>query len=219
MLKILFSFLILLSLTSCQTGAVSKPLPEAVKPPVESGNEALPDISLYWENTTSPRPERKTWSQTLIAGFNEDLELYSSASDVTEFCPKYKSLSRNDKLKALGEFMVALAYYESGFNPKTESVDVGKPNDKGSWSVGLYQMSANDNSAKQVGVTYEKLKDPHLNILVAMIQLKKQISLRGKFFLDNSDSMRYWAPTLRNNKYSKIPEIKARVLKHAPKCG
>lgn len=211
-MKYVLAFLLLV-LTACQTvPSVQTPVPGAVA--VEP-----PQIALYWENTTEPHPERASWSKVVIAGFNADLEMYGNASDITEICPKFKSLSNNDRLKALGEFMVALFYYESGFNPRSESVDVGKPNDKGSWSVGLGQMSANDSSAKEVGVSYEELKDPHLNILVVMIQLKKQIEKRNKFLLDNTDSMRYWAIILKGNKYNKIPDVKARVLKYAPKCA
>ena len=192
--------------------------PVEVQEPVTTPTPVQPEerIALYWENTTEPHPERAVWSDVLIAGLKE----YKTTFDIAahEFCPKYATLNNAQQLKALGEFSVALAYYESGFNPKSNSVDVGTKGDKGSWSVGLYQLSANDNSAKKFGMTFEKLQEPTLNIMVYIEQMQKQVKLRKKFFLDNSDSMRYWAVALYNNRYSKIPEIKTRVLKHAPFC-
>ena len=218
--------LTVLFLVSCSTAPVTKTEvgPSPVTAPAEkqeTTKEALPAgerISLYWENTTEPHPERMPWSNALLAGFGDDFELFSSAKDVTEFCPKFHSLDKTGKLKALGEFWVAVAYFESGFNPKSESVDVGTKSDKGSWSVGLYQLSGNDNSSKELGGSYEKLKDPVFNIKVSLVQLKKQVSKRGLFFLPNHDSMRYWAVILKNNRYSQIQNVVARVKKHAPKC-
>lgn len=193
--------------------------PVVVKP-VETPAPTVPAarIALSWENTTEPHPERASWSDVVIAGMTEYKSTFDKAVDVTEFCPKYKSLAHELQLKALGEFSVALAYYESGYKPSTNSVDVGTKGDKGSWSVGLYQLSANDNSAKKFNMTFEKLKDPHLNIMVYVEQMQKQVSMRKKFFLENKDSMRYWAVALKGNKYSQIPGIIARVKKNAPAC-
>ena len=188
-------------------------------PELPNPTETLPErIALYWENTTEPHPERIPWSDELISLLSKDFDLYDKASDFKEICPKYNSLGKNLKLKSLGEFMVGLAYYESSFKPTQESVDVGTKYDKGSWSVGLYQMSANDNSAKFVGASYEDLKKPIPNIRVAMEQMKRQMKNRNKFLLDKSDSMRYWAIILKNGKYQKIKEIAARVQKQVPAC-
>ena len=216
-------FLILFALTvlvSCKYQTVSEPVQQPA-PVVEAtpiSESTQERVSLSWENTTEPHPERSPWSDKLVELFKQDLSLFGNAEDMTEICPKFKTLQDVQKLKALGEFMVATAYYESGYKPGQYSVDVGTKGDKGSWSVGLYQMSANDNSAKQIGASFEGLKDPLVNIEVAMIQMKKQIEKRNKFFLNNSDSMRYWAVLLRSHRYSQINEIKARTLKNAPAC-
>lgn len=175
-------------------------------------------ISLYWENTTEPHPERKPWSEHLVSILESDIALYSSAKDIRDVCPGWDGLGQGQKIKALGEFWVAMAYYESGFNPKANSVDVGTSGDKGSWSVGLYQMSANDGAAKKYNATFESLKDPLINISVATEQMRRQLKNTNEIFLPNSSKYRYWAVALKNNKFNKIPEIKMRVLKHAPGC-
>lgn len=175
-------------------------------------------IDLMWENTTEPHPERMAWSDALIDILRKDLPLYARADDISEICPKFKSLSPELQVKAVGEFYVALAYYESAFNPKTNSVDVGTKSDKGSWSVGLYQMSGNDDAAKVYGANFQTLQDPIVNIKVATEQMRRQIKNTNQLILPNSSKYRYWAIILRNNRYNEIESVKARVLKNAKEC-
>jgi len=190
-------------------------------------NTSADRIALYWESTTEKHPERKPWSDAIHANTEKYFDIYDSAKDATRFCPKYKSLSKDFKKKAIGEFLVALSYYEStthhnsseqSWNPLAEAVDVGTKNDKGSWSVGLFQMSGNDEAAKALKVDYLGLKDPIKNINVAMYQFNTQIKNTGLFILPNSSKYRYWAVALDGNKYSKVASIIERVLKNAPNC-
>lgn len=175
-------------------------------------------IALYWENTTSPKPERKPWSDALISALDKNFVTLDKATDTKRFCPKYSSLSKEKKLKALGELFVAMAYFESGYNPESSSVDVGKKDDLNSYSVGLYQMSGNDSAAKLFKADYKALKNPITNINVAVEQMRKQIVNTGLFILPNTSKYRYWAVLLDNNKYSKVTQIIERVNKYAPEC-
>ena len=175
-------------------------------------------IALYWTNTTEAHPERKSWTVAVYDNLDKYFAVYDSAKDTIRFCPKYKSLTANQKKKVIGEFLVALSFYESSFNPKSESVDVGTKNDKGSWSVGLYQMSGNDGAAKALKVDYEGLKDPVKNINVAMYQFNTQIKNTGLFILPNTSKYRYWAVALDGNKYSQVSGILSRIQKNAPFC-
>lgn len=193
--------------------------------PIESPKELPPVViepdermALYWENTTEPHPERAPWSDALIGTLKKDFTHFSSAYDWKDICRGFTSLTDAQKLKAMGEFWVAVAYYESSFKPGQESVDVGTKGDKGSWSVGLYQMSANDNAAKAEGVDYLGLKDPVKNIKVAMNQFHRQIKNTNLVLLHKTNKYRYWAVILKDGKYEKIDEIKARVKKQAPFC-
>lgn len=187
-------------------------------PPPKAPQEPSTPLVLYWTNTTEPHPEREPWTKQIEIELTNDLALYSASKDITQLCPKFHSLNDSLKIKGIGEFWVALAYYESGFNPKSYSVDVGNQNNKETWSVGLYQLSGTDGPAKLYGATFEKLKDPVLNIKVAAETMRRQLKNTNTILLDNSSKNRYWAVALHGNKYSKIPEIKARVLKHAPSC-
>lgn len=217
-LSILLSFSVMISCSSKST-KTEPTIPIVVKPtPTPQIPSDVADIPLYWENTTAPHPERQAWSAVVIAGFREYKSIFDKASDVTDICPKYKTLTPAQQLKALGEFWVAVAYYESGFNPLSESVDVGTKNNKESWSVGLYQLSGVDKVAKKFGANYEQLKNPLVNIGVSIEQLKWQVETTGKFMLPNSSSSKYWSVTTIGNKNSKVSEIKARTLKYAPLC-
>lgn len=210
----LISILILGSqfLTSCATKPADTTIPPVVVKPAER-------IALYWENTSSPHPERKPWSDELTAEVRKNLPTFSKAKDIKEICPKFDSLNEDQKVKGISEFFVALAYFESSFNPKSNSVDVGNKTNKCSWSIGLFQLSCTDSAAKAVGATtFESLQDPIMNIRAVSETFKRQINNCGEFILPNTSKCRYFATILEGNKYSKIPEIKARVLKYAPSC-
>lgn len=189
----------------CQTPPASKNPPPAQET----------RIALYWENTSAKHPEREPWSNYLVALFRKDLDTFKKASDISIFCPKFHSLGEQDQLKALGEFWVAVAYYESGFNPKSAAVDVGTQSDKNTWSVGLYQMSVVDqkNYRLDFGYDYDDLLEPLPNIHLGLAVLKAQVLKRGVLAVLRPNPGVYWA-VLRD----KSPEIASRVQKYASKC-
>lgn len=197
----------------CLTGCATANAPSS-KDPILTER-----ISLYWENTTAPHPERKPWSDALVKEVRKNLTDYSKAKDITEICPKFKSLDEDQKVKAISELFTALAFYESGYNPKLSSVDVGTKGNPCSHSIGLFQVSCTDSAAKSVGATtVESLKDPLMNIKTAAEIFRRQINNCGEFILPNSSKCRYFAVLLRGNRYEKIADIKKRVLKNAPSC-
>lgn len=172
-------------------------------------------IALHWEDTGAGR---EAWSKEVTFAFRASFSTFDKATDWTRICPKYKSLAFEQKIEAMGEFWAAVAFYESSYNPASASVDVGTEKDKGSWSVGLYQVSANDGPNTMYGYTFETLKDPIKNIRLATEILKRQVANTGLLILPNSSKHRYWAILLEKNRYSKIPEVIARTKKHAAFC-
>ena len=196
-------------------------------------------VALYWENTTAPHPERKPWSGELVKNITADLKSYDSASDITLFCPKYKSLNQTQKIKAVGEIFVATSFYESGFKPQSFMAECRKNKCvyssgcrldaklgycmKGGHALdngvvisrGLMQMSLQ--SAQGYGCSFLKvpndLHDPILNLRCANIIMKKQIARTENKIGARSN---YWAvlkPTNENQK-----NIIERVKKFAPFC-
>jgi len=204
---VLFVITMISFLVGCESK--SDPVEEAPKP-----------ISLSWENTTAPHPERKPWSEYLIGKISEKKAVLDTAKDIGIFCPNYGNLDQNLQMKAWGELWVAVAYYESGYNPKTSSVDVGKPGDKDTYSVGLYQMSVVDQKNYKIPLGY-KLDDlltakPNIHLAIEIFAL--QIAKRGKVFIPKGEPGLYWAVIHPGGKYDKTKEIIARTKKHVPEC-
>lgn len=201
--------IIVLLLSSCATKVVTPP-DQNVEP--VSGER----IVLSWENTTDPHPERKPWSDHLTKLVDADMSIYDSAKDIEFFCPKFKSLDDQRKIKAVSEMWVATAYYESGYNPNSQSVDVGTKSDRNTWSIGLLQMSQVDQSSYKLpfGFSFDDLLQPENNLTLGLAVMKKQIQRRGLIVVPTSP---YWA-VLYRGKYSKVDEISARVVAKTGFC-
>lgn len=172
-------------------------------------------IALSWEDGD---PSRASWSDALTSAIRRDLAVYAGAKDIERIVPKFKSLTDDQKVKALGEFYVGMAYYESGFNPKSQAVDVGTQSNRDSWSIGLYQLSVRDWQNKDSGgpkFTFDQLLEGVNNIILANRTMVLQIQKTGLIILPNTSKSRYWAVILDGNKYQKVDAILARVRKNA----
>ncbi len=183
-----------------------------------NNHNVVPRIALYWENTVEKHDERKPWSDFLINKISENFSSLDKAQDIEYFCPKYRSLDKNSKLKAWGELFVALAYYESGFKPSSQSVDVGTKEKRDTWSIGLFQMSVVDienYKIQNMKYSFDDLLRPEPNIDLAVTIMAQQINKKSLIVVKSNP---YWA-TLYNGKYPKIKEIAVRVKKYAPLCN
>lgn len=190
---------------------------QSPKPSPSPIQQEAPFIPLSWEKTSEAHPERKPWSEALSEAIEAHLPIYEKAKDVVFFCPKFEKLSRMEKIKALGDIFVGLAYYESGFNPKSQSVDVGTKNNKDSWSVGLFSMSVTDIDNYNLDFPYQfdDLIQPIPNIELAEAIMSIQVKKQGAFMVTKSV---YWAPLKPGGKYDKTNKIKVWVLKYNSKC-
>lgn len=180
------------------------PVAKSIQPkPVE-----IQEYHLSWEVN---HPERAAWTKELCSIIEDNIGVYESAQDLTFFIPDYKKKAHKDQVKAIAEIFVATAYYESSWNPKSQSVDVGVASNKDTWSVGLFQMSVVDqkNYGLSMGYSFDDLITAIPNIKLAMAVMQKQILKKGKIVVDKGP---YWA-VLYRGKYSKVDEIKTRVLK------
>ena len=204
-LTVFFGFLVLFFMTGCQVQGVKSDAPVVVAP--------VERIKLSWE--TEKNPERAAWSDHLMKSIN--VATYEKASDITQFCPKFKSLSESQKKKAIGEFWVSLGVHESSWNPKSASVDVGTKDNKDTWSVGLFQMSVVDQKSyqKDFGFKYDDLLKAEPNITLATYIMERIITRRGAITLTSNV---YWAPLRIGGKYDKIAKIVERTKKEAPFC-
>ena len=84
--------------------------------------------SLFSKNTQSAPKESSKWdpywSEILRRLIYHNLEYFDKASDIKIIRKDWVSLSNSQKVQVMQEFFKSLAYYESGYDPKCESVDV-----------------------------------------------------------------------------------------------
>lgn len=142
----------------------------------------------------------------------DTLKTLSCASDILTLKPNYKTLSDDDKVKVWCDFFQALSYFESCYDPKSQSVDVGVYSDKNTWSIGLLQLSVIDQSnlGLRFGYDFNDLLDPYNNLKFGIEIMKNQIRKRGKIFIPHGEKGNpslYWATLSPGGKYDKSQKV------------
>lgn len=192
-------------------------------------------LPLSWENTNKPHPERAAWSLKLSQQIEKHFSKFDSAKDINYFCPKYASLDKSHKIKAIGDVLVGTAYYESGFNPLSYSIDVGKPNEPDTWSVGLFQMSVVDQASYGLKLGYifnpkqypknvqlsalppNELRQPLPNIVLATEVMVKMLDKHDGIIRVSENP--YWATLKPGGRYDKSTAVREWVLKYNSFCS
>lgn len=227
--------------TGCTTAPVSSepigtpstenPSPGSSEPlPSEPPSSSCLNAPLAWENTTAPHPERKPWSEHLCKEIDKRFASFAKAKDITNFCPKFNSLDKAGQLHALSEMVVAIVYYESGYNPTSWMTESTMGTDPITGvqvkSEGLLQLSYQDKQwakwcmfdwakDKTLPVSSPKktIMDPYINLSCGIPIMANQIDKKGTIAVEKG----YWAVT-NNGKYSKVSKIQERVRLYAPEC-
>ena len=216
------------------------PQPEVTPVVTETPSPApIPSVSpvpapvphaLAWE--TPDKPERKVWSYALVQYIIEQKDKFDQAADLTDFCPKYKTLSENSQAEAIAELIVAVVFNESAYSPisrmKEGTLGTDCVTNKPVYSEGLLQLSYCDktwapfcrfdwNADKNLDP-----KDPKKTILDPFINLECGVGIMANQVVKKKaiafTSGNYWATLRPNGKYGTVPDIKARVKKYAPFC-
>lgn len=177
---------------------------------------------LSWETKDSSR--HKTWSVFVYSTVaNEEPQMLADnpAQDVAEFCPRYNSLTRDQRLNFWGQLISAMAYYESAWNSSSRFWEktMGKDSVTGQnvYSEGLLQLSYQDirgykfcefdwSIDKNLAATDPKktIFDPAKNLRCGVKILAKQLT-REKMIGSNKGV--YWAVLSRSGSHHKIPQI------------
>lgn len=231
---------LLLMLASCTSIQTTQDQPSVSSPrdsvQAETRAVSIERISLNWENTTEPHPERKPWSDHLVVLIKENLEKFKTGTDWSEICPKWTSLSDQQKVHVIGTMIVATVYYESEYNPLSRMREkslsgVKNPVDPITktyvYSEGLLQLSYQDmqwapwckfdwskDKLLRADDPQKTILDPYLNLSCGVPIMANQISKKGKVFPPSG----YWAVQNTSSSYSQVANIKARILKYAPQC-
>lgn len=100
---------------------------------------------LAWDNE---RPEGFGWTRTLYKIIDhEGEELIYGSEDIGQFCPRYSNLTRDEKIQFWATLFVAVAKFESNFDPKARTEEKGKldaATGTALYSEGLLMLSYQD---------------------------------------------------------------------------
>lgn len=211
----MFKWIFLLFLSGCTITEVKDNA--GVSSPVQAVEKYQTSISkLSWETN---HPERSEWSGFLNKYINEKFSSLDKAQDFSRYCPKYKLLTKDQKVLAWSEFFVALSYYESAWNPNDASVDVGIEGDRDTYSIGLLQMSVIDQESYHLplGYKYNDLIKPEPGLRLGIYIMAQQIEKQGLVCVSKNV---YWA-TLSCKliaRYEVNDEIANRLQKNVGVC-
>jgi hypothetical protein len=122
------------------------------------------DTPLSWERG---HPERSSWTTHTISVLQTHFTTLDTASDTSQFAPKYHQLSDEQKLVVWGELISAVAFFESSWNPCSRYKEPMSENDSITgepiYSEGLLQLSYQDvKSYPQLNLPFDWAADKHL---------------------------------------------------------
>jgi hypothetical protein len=195
------------------------PSPTPSPPPTPTPSTKME--ALAWESST--KPERKQWSAYTMQVIDQEFERFSQAGDATIFCPKYNSLTRDQKINFFGQLIAGISYYESGWSPVSRMQETTMGTDPVTglpvYSEGLLQLSYQDiqwatycefdwSVDKFLSPTDPKktILDPYKNLRCGIKILADQIARKKAIVLSSGV---YWAVIKDGGRYEKIDEIAA----------
>lgn len=174
--------------------------------------------SLFHKNEyVKPNPSHSwSWDNELKRLIEPKIEILQLATDVKELDAHFDSLTKDQKIDKFKEFFKWLAYYESAWNPKSQSVDVGVKNDRGTWSIGLLQLSVVDqkNLNIELGYDFDDLLLPVPNLKLGIEIMCNQVKKRGKLMIpkwEHGNPSLYWATLCPGGKYDQSAAILKQV--------
>lgn len=184
--------------------------------------------ALAWEEKV---PNAQYWTGVTLAAIQKQWATLDGAQDIDLFCPTYKTLALDTRQTVWGELFAALAYYESGWNPKSQYTEhdlgIDKVTGKPVVSEGLLQLSYGDItwatwcdfdwSADQREQSYSlTILNPKANlecgigIMANQIRKYKNITLEKKV---------YWSTLRLEGQRSKIKEISKAIQTRVSECA
>ena len=193
------------------------PAPEAPAPAPAPPPPPAPKpepITLSWDNS----PERVAWSQALIDAIrSRKSDLDSGNPD--DFIPGYVQLSPDGQVKFWAEFVIAIAKYESTWNPHAHFKE---PPPLKVTSVGLLQIAYEDDKQYHFNPPIDRasksLEDAATNLRCGVAILAQLVSHDGAVVGGKGDhsrgAARFWA-VLRDGKSHKLAAIRALTKKNS----
>ena len=202
-------------------GTVTPPVTE---PPVATNPSGYKPQPLAWEAKVSGSA---TWSQhiyNVIKAEEPQMLGQNVADDVETYCPKYRSLSDNQRLNFWGQLFAAVAKYESAWKPSSRMVETTMGIDPYTGrqvaSEGLLQLSYQDERSYNLDCGFDWTKDkllsdtdpkktifdPKNNLRCGIKIMARQLKNKRAIGLTSGV---YWAVLKIGGKYTQIAGISA----------
>lgn len=200
-------------MTSTGNGQGTDPDPE---PPVEP---PFNYEKMTWEDGTS---EKQIWSIRTMEQLIESAPLYAAgATDIKTFCPKFATITGDQRINFWAMLISAISKYESNNNPlfRAQRAGTDPVTLLPLYGEGIMNMSYQDHLfVPQCAFNWDLDKvllptaptktilDPIVNLKCATIMLGNQINTSRKIVLDAGA---YWATIKSSASTKKITEISA----------
>ncbi len=212
---------------STELGSVSAPTKEQTPNPDAVGSDFQP---LAWDSAITSGPAWSKMIYLVIQGEELFLTKEKNIQDMALFCPKYDLLNTKQKMNFWAQLIVAVARFESRWNPTARYVETTMGNDPVTGeqvaSEGLLQMSYQDvvsynkicdfDWTKDKDISHKNpndprktIFDPFKNLRCGVRVLARQIKTKHSITLDAGA---YWAVLKKNGAHEKIQEISAMTL-------
>lgn len=171
--------------------------------------------------TWTTTAQRKEWAKYIYAEITGPLwGQYSKVSDGASLCPKYNSLSKEQKGQVLTQMWGYVMQHESAWSPTSRMFE----KTMGYYSEGLLQLSYVDKQWAKY-CKFDKAgddakgyaaDDPRRTILDPYINLHCGLRIMGDQLDDHGGKLMissgvYWAVLRVGGKYTKIPQITAKT--------
>ena len=186
------------------------------------------EVVLGWE---TKNPNNKGWTKITVAAVEKHFQKLNLAEDTELFCPDYTFLQEETKKQFWAEFISAMAFYESGWNPYSQLTEISLGTDSVTGKVvtseGLLQLSYGDTKwAKWCNFSWEEdnknnptittILAPKNNLECGIGILSNQIKKHHKIVIEKRA---YWSILKINHRYQKIDQIRKMITNRIPQCS
>jgi len=184
---------------------------------------------LAWEQPG--KPGRQKWSEHTFQNIYRNFDKLDKAIDIQYFCPHYNYLNRDQRVNAWAQLVAAIAWYESGWNPRARAVQPTFGYDKitGETVVaeGLFQLGYmdslwrdycefdwNGDRALNDDDLNRTMINPRAQIKCTVGILADQVSRRGRIVINEGA---YWSVLMDGHRNQRIDGIRRMVMR-LPMC-
>lgn len=175
---------------------------------------------LAWE---AENGDGRKWSQILYQTIDrEGEELIYGAEDIGQFCPRYSSLNRDEKIQFWASLFVAIAKFESNFQPSARTEERGKidaSTGTALFSEGLLMLSYQDvranpvcrfnpvlDRALPINDLRRSILSPENNLHCGVHVMMRQLKRYDRIAIGQGA---YWAVLKVGSRFQRIPTIQS----------